>query len=62
MSKRICLVLSALVLAACAGSLADVVKTFELTKPVGAPYSRILVVGAHPDHAIRRQFEETMRR
>lgn len=60
MNKRICLILSGLVLSACAGSAANVVKTYELTKPVGAPYSRILVVGAHPDRAVRRQFEDTL--
>ena len=59
MNKPICL-LSALVLAACAGSSGEVVKTYELTKPLGAPYSRILVVGAHPDRAVRRQFEDTL--
>lgn len=60
MNKQICLILSGLILAACAGSSAEVVKTYELTKPQGAPYSRILVVGAHPDHAIRREFEDTL--
>lgn len=60
MNKRICLMLSTLILTGCAGSTADVVKSYELIKPVGAPYQRILVVGAHPDRAIRRQFEEAL--
>lgn len=60
MNRSICLILTSLFLAACAGSAANVVKTFELVKPEGAPYSRILIVGAHPDHAIRRQFEDTL--
>lgn len=60
MKSRLFLLLSSLLLAACAGSSAKVVKTYELGKPVGAPYSRILVVGAHPDRAVRRAFEEAM--
>jgi hypothetical protein len=60
MKNRLLLVLSALTLTACAGSSAKVVKTYELGKPAGAPYSRILVVGAHPDRAVRRAFEEAL--
>jgi hypothetical protein len=60
MKQRMHLLLSILVLTACAGSSADVVKTFELANPAGAPFSRILVVGAHPDSAIRREFEEAL--
>jgi hypothetical protein len=57
MKQRIHLLLSSLVLTACA---ADVVKTFELADPEGAPFSRILVVGAHSDRSTRRVFEETL--
>ena len=60
MTRHVCLMLSALALVACAGSGASVIKTYELIKPVGAPYSRILVVGAHPEAGVRRQLENTL--
>lgn len=60
MKSRLILALSGLALATCAGSSANVVKTYELAKPAGAPYARILVVGAHPDGAVRRTFEEAL--
>lgn len=60
MKIRVYVVLSGLFLSACAGSSSGVVKSYELAQPAGAPYSRILVVGAHPDRSVRRQYEETM--
>jgi hypothetical protein len=54
------MLLAGLILAGCGASSAQVVKTFELAEPAGAPFSRILIVGAHKDRSIRRQFEETM--
>jgi len=59
MNIRLSMLLAGLVVAACASS-GQVVKTFELAKPAGAPFSRLLVVGAHKDRGMRQQFEQTM--
>lgn len=60
MSVRFCMFLAGLIVAGCGGSTAQLVKTFEIAEPTGAPFSRVLVVGAHKDRSARRQFEETM--
>lgn len=60
MNARFSMLLAGLIVAACGASSAQVVKTFELAEPVGAPFSRVLVVGAHKDRSARRQFEGTM--
>lgn len=60
MNKPLSLILTSLFLAACAGPSSNVVKTYEMARPEGAPFARILVVGAHPDHTVRRQFEDTL--
>ena len=60
MKRYACLLLSSLILSACAMTSADLTKTYELIKPVGAPYSRVLVIGAHPERGVRRQLEETL--
>jgi len=60
MNVRFSMLAVGLIVAACAASSGQVVKTFELVEPAGAPFSRVLVVGAHKDRSIRRQFEKTM--
>jgi len=60
MNSRTPLLLCSLIITACAASTGDIVKTYELADPAGAPYARILVIGAHPDRSVRRQFEDTL--
>lgn len=60
MNVRFSILLAGLIVAACTASSGQVVKTFELAEPADAPFSRVLVVGAHKDRSTRRLFEETM--
>ena len=60
MHIRLCLLLCGLIAGACATSSGQVVKTYELAGAAVTPISRILVVGAHEDRSVRRQFEDTL--
>lgn len=59
-SKHVAPALAALFLSACASTGDRLVKVFEDRAALAAPYSRILVVGAHAEIGTRRTFENSV--